>query len=61
MSISTYKPFGTVITNAQTSVDFSTDAGFKFVSKPKDQEGMADIINSAVGDFTERPLQIMIR
>lgn len=61
MTISTYKPFGTVITNSQNAVDFSTDAGFKFVSKSKGQEDMAGIINSAVGDFTERPLQIMIR
>ena len=60
MTVSTYKPFGTVITNAPNNVDFSTDAGFKFVSKNK-EENMSDIINSAVGDFTERPLQIMIR
>jgi hypothetical protein len=69
MPTSTYKPFGSVITNSQGSVDFSADAGFKFVSENKpnknkyhnDQEGMMDIFNSAVGDFTERPLQIMIR
>ena len=61
MTISTYKPFGTVITNSQNQVDFSKDAGFKIVSKTKDQECMSDIISSAVGDFTERPLQIMIR
>ncbi len=29
--------------------------------KNNDEEGIKDILNSAVGDFTERPLQIMIR
>lgn len=30
-------------------------------SSKNQDEGMMDILNSAVGDFTERPLQIMIR
>lgn len=60
MSNTTYKPFGTVISGTtEETIDFSVDAGFKY--KDKNAEDMRDIFNSAVGDFTERPLQIMIR
>ena len=65
MTSSAYKPFGSVITGASGSVDFSANSGFKFnggaVQTQTNQEDMKDILKSAVGDFTERPLQIMIR
>ena len=58
MTGTTYKPFGTITTGVSEKVDFSVNSGFQY--KPQ-EEGVRDIINSAVGDFTERPLQIMIR
>ncbi len=59
MTPSTYKPFGSMTVSSAGTVDFSVDSGFKY--KPQEEEGIKDILNSAVGDFTERPLQIMIR
>ena len=68
MTTSTYKPFGSVTSG---SVDFSANSGFVFngglsqkQSEKKNQnpqEDMKEILKSAVGDFTERPLQIMVR
>ena len=71
MTSSTYKPFGSVTTGG--TVDFSVNSGFTFNGgtsqnktfykgeNPKSQEDVKEIFKSAVGDFTERPLQIMIR
>lgn len=68
MTTSTYKPFGSVTSG---KVDFSADSGFVFKGgvnqkqsenkNQNSQEDMKEIFKSAVGDFTERPLQIMIR
>ena len=59
MTGTTYKPFGSITTGYSEKVDFSVNSGFQY--KPQEEEGIKDILNSAVGDFTERPLQIMIR
>lgn len=68
MSGSSYKAFGSLTSNsnikpkASSKVDFSSKSNYNFVSQQQTaSEGMADILNSAVGDFTERPLEIMIR
>ena len=70
MTSSTYKPFGSVTSG---SVDFSANSGFTFnggFTQTQNQsqtdtlnssEDVKEIFKSAVGDFSERPLQIMIR
>lgn len=62
MTQSTYKPFGSITVSSSGTVDFTVNSGFQYKPQQQQQEeGVRDIINSAVGDFTERPLQIMIR
>ena len=69
MTTPMYKPFGSMTSG---SVDFSTDSGFVFnggmsqiqtdnSKKDNSPENVKEIFKSAVGDFAERPLQIMIR
>ena len=56
----TKNPFGAATGHTVQKVNFSTNLNLG--SRHKNQEeDMAAILNSAVGDFTERPLQIMIR
>lgn len=54
---STNNPFGSATMSSK--IDISKDLAF--INKHKNQESVTDILSSAVGDFTERPLQIMIR
>lgn len=66
MNHNSYPQFGSMLTPS-AEVDFSAKSGMDFYNKNfhnrnrKDNEGIAEIWGSAVGDFTERPLQIMIR
>ena len=53
----TNNPFGSATMSSK--MDISADLAF--INKNKNKEAVVDILNSAVGDFAERPLQIMIR
>lgn len=60
MTSNTAQPFGSLIqNNTSATIDFSKNSGFKL--KNKESDDIKTIFQSAVGDFTERPLQIMIR
>lgn len=54
-------PFGSATGHAIQKVNFSKKLNYGQHHKNQDSEDMAEILSSAVGDFTERPLQIMIR
>ena len=60
-SHSTNNPFGSATGHAIPKVNFSAKPGSNSYNRNQDPEDMAGILSSAVGDFTERPLQIMIR
>lgn len=51
-------PFGSM-TNMNNKIDISADIAT--INRNKNKEAVMDVLNSAVGDFTERPLQIIIR
>ncbi|MBQ3819520.1 hypothetical protein II810_03645 [bacterium] len=55
---STNNPFGSATAHLN-KIDLSAD--LELIKKNRESSSMKDILNSAVGDFTERPLQIMIR
>lgn len=57
----TKNPFGSTTGHVIPKVNFSTNINTGLNDNRHDAEDMAEIFNSAVGDFTERPLQIMIR
>lgn len=52
-------PFGSATGHCVQKVNFNTN--LTSISNNKKEEGVAEIFNSAVGDFTERPLQIILR
>lgn len=51
-------PFGSM-TNINNKIDISADLAI--INRNKNKEAVMDVLSSAVGDFTERPLQIIIR
>ena len=51
-------PFGSM-TNMNNKIDISADLAI--INRNKNKEAVMDVLSSAVGDFTERPLQIIIR
>jgi len=61
MANESYNPFGSVVASSTKHSELQIDYGISKVYKTQKTEDMMGILNSAVGDFTERPLQIMIR
>ncbi|MBO6087057.1 hypothetical protein J6P92_01755 [bacterium] len=51
-------PFGSVTLN-MNKIDISAD--LEIINRNKNKDAVMDVLSSAVGDFAERPLQIMIR
>ena len=54
----TNNPFGAAM-SCKSNMDISADV--EMINRNKNKEVMMDVLSSAVGDFTERPLQILIR
>ena len=69
MSNETFKSFGALTTHSNeksnpfgnTNINSNMNFIAKYNNKNNNTDDIKDIFNSAVGDFTERPLQIMIR
>ena len=57
-SYSSNNPFGTAM-SSMPNIDISADLAI--INRNKNKEAVMDVLSSAVGDFAERPLQIMIR